>query len=151
MNSEYQTPIQTLHYRPAGETSFEWRSRWRANRGPPSYDCWVASLGYQLHTTYYAKHDIYAKQRHSAVFNCLTAFGSTVIDGEPTPHSQWVSRANKLKKLSEHDQEMPQSQTTYQPTSPQGRDMEQQQPHDSKNTFKIKLPAFSPSVRIFQN
>ena len=52
-----------------------------------------------------------------------------------------------LEKASENDQEMPQSQTTDQPTVPRGRDTEHLQLHDSNYTIKAKQPALSSSAR----
>ena len=43
--------------------------------------------------------------------------------------------------LFEHDQEMPQLQTTDQPMALRGRDTEHRQSHNSKNTIKAKQPA----------
>ena len=46
---------------------------------------------------------------------------------------------------SEVDQEMPESQTTDQPTAPQGSDTEDQQPCDNKSTIKVNS-IFSSSM-----
>ena len=49
-----------------------------------------------------------------------------------------------LKKVSEYDQEMPQSHTADQPTAPSwGRFTERQQKQDIKKTIKAKQPALS--------
>ena len=41
-----------------------------------------------------------------------------------------------IAKLSEYDQEMPQSHTADQPTASRGRAAEYQQSHDTRKTFK---------------
>ena len=52
------------------------------------------------------------------------------------------------KKVSEYDQELPQSHTAVQPTAPWVRYTEQLQPHDSKNNhYKIKQPSLYSSAR----
>ena len=51
------------------------------------------------------------------------------------------------KKVSEYDQEMPQSQTTYEPIAQRGR-VEQYQRYDNKNTIKVKQAALSFPARL---
>ena len=55
----------------------------------------------------------------------------------------------QAKKVSEYDQEIPQSQTADKPTVPRGRAT--QQPQDTRKTNLAKQPALSSPSRWLQN
>ena len=51
-----------------------------------------------------------------------------------------------IRKVSEYDQDIPQSHTVDQPTTPLGRAREHQQPQHIMKTIKVKQPSLaSPS------
>ena len=80
------------------------------------------------------------KETILSVFNFAFLIGTEITEYPPINIFTYCCLAK-----SEVDQEMPESQTTDQPTTPQGSDTEDQQPYDNKSTIKVNS-IFSSSM-----
>ena len=90
-------------------------------------------------------------QGHQKLINSSTSTGWGDIIHQ-SGKQIWLSQAQHfVRKASEYDQEIQQSHTADQPTTPLVRATEQWQSQDIRKTVKTKQPALFPPSRWLQN